>query len=482
MGEKWTDCGQKTDKTWVVLTKSGQLFFDVRLSLYIEPINHLFMEHNEFSDANKTRSVVKSNRIIEAKYRLNVREQKFILYMVSLIKTDDVDFKFYRVKISEFEKILNVEGKKWGSIYQTVKDIILNLNEKPLIIAKEDGKKQQIINWIASAEIEAGAGVIEFEFSEKLKPYLLQLKSHFTRYNLDNVLQLKSGFSIRMYELLKSHQFQGRVEYELEELKVLLGVDDKYVDYTDFKKRVLKTAQSELKDKSDLQFVFKEKRVNRKIHSIQFSISDNAEARRTKDAETDKATVNTTTEGGGEMQQVQEKLIVELSPIVVSKFGVSLKVFMALVEKHTEGAIQTAIHVTEKAILTGKVTNAAGFFVEALRNGFQDVEAQQRKSEAEKATAQKAKVEALKIAEQETETQRKQANQAHFDHQKAIFERLIEEDATFWTELEARIKTDFLLKDNYDFSKNVFENMQKPMLAGGLMSIATQLRKKAFSV
>lgn len=235
------------------------------------------MENFELFDQTKGLSVVKSNRIIEAKYRLNVREQKFILYMVSLIKPDDEDFKFYRVKINEFEKILNLEGKKWGSIYQVVKDIVLNLNDKPLIIAKDGGRKQQIINWIASAEIEMGTGIIEFEFSEKLKPYLLQLKSHFTKYNLDNILQLKSGFSIRMYELLKSHQFQGKVEYDLEELKTLLGVDDKYDEYTDFKKRVLKTAQIELKNKSDIYFVFKEKRLNRKINSIFFTIFENTE-------------------------------------------------------------------------------------------------------------------------------------------------------------------------------------------------------------
>lgn len=226
------------------------------------------------SESNKIRSVIKSNRIIEAKYRLNIREQKFMLYMVSLIEPDDKDFKFYRVKISEFEKILNLEGKKWGNIYQVVKDIVFSLNEKPLLITKEDGKKQ-IINWVASAEIEQGSGIVEFELSEKLKPYLLQLKSHFTKYNLENILKLKSGFSIRMYELLKSQQFKGKAEYDLEQLKVLLGIDDKYEEYTDFKKRVLKTAQEELKAKSDIYFEFKETRVNRRIHSILFSIFEN---------------------------------------------------------------------------------------------------------------------------------------------------------------------------------------------------------------
>jgi hypothetical protein len=225
-------------------------------------------------DLDRLLVVRKSNKIVEAKYRLNLREQKFILYMVSMLDTRDSDFRYQRVKISDFESVLNLDGKKWGSIYQVVKEITESLNDKPLTISKEDGKKL-IINWIASAEIEPGSGVIEFEFSDKLKPYLLQLREHFTQYELKNILQLKSSFSIRMYEILKAHEYQRKVTFEVEELKQLLGVDDKYDVYYDFKKRVLNTAQKELKEKSDIAFKFKEKRQERKIHSIFFEILKN---------------------------------------------------------------------------------------------------------------------------------------------------------------------------------------------------------------
>jgi plasmid replication initiation protein len=222
----------------------------------------------------KELSVVKSNEIIEARYRLDVLEQKFILYLVSLINPEDTDFKNLKVKVADFERVMNVGGSKWGNIYTVVREIILSLNEKPLQIVKEDGTKL-IINWISSAEIKPRTGIIHFEFSERLKPYLLQLKSRFTLYKLNNILRLNSAYSIRMYEFLKSYQYKGGVYYSVDDLKLLLGVSDKYDDYRDFKKRVLNTAQQELAKKSDICFDYKEQRDRRKIVALDFKVYEN---------------------------------------------------------------------------------------------------------------------------------------------------------------------------------------------------------------
>jgi plasmid replication initiation protein len=223
---------------------------------------------------DKELSVIKSNEIIEARYRLDVLEQKFILYMVSLINPEDTDFKHLNVKVADFEQVMNVNGSKWGNIYTAVREIIMGLNEKPLQIVKDDGTKV-IINWISSAEIKPRTGVINFEFSERLKPYLLQLKSRFTHYKLNNILRLNSAYSIRMYEFLKSHQYKGGVSYGVEELKTILGVSDKYDDYRDFKKRVLNTAQQELTLKSDICFDYTEERENRRIVRLDFKVYEN---------------------------------------------------------------------------------------------------------------------------------------------------------------------------------------------------------------
>lgn len=219
-------------------------------------------------------AVVKSNRIIEAKYKLGTRAQKFILLMVSMIEVKDKEFKYQTIKIKDIESILNVDGKKWGGIYQEIKDIIYSLNNRPLKIQNDDGS-MLIVNWIASAEIRKGKGIIEFEFSEKLKPYLLQLKSHFTKFKFHNILKLRSSFAIRLYELMKAHQFLGKVSYTLVELKEILGIEGKYSAYYDFKRRILVPAQNELKEFSDVYFEFEERKQGRSVHMLVFQVLEN---------------------------------------------------------------------------------------------------------------------------------------------------------------------------------------------------------------
>ncbi len=429
------------------------------------------MENIELFDQNKGLSVIKSNRIIEAKYRLNVREQKFILYMVSLIKHDEEDFKFYRVKINEFEKILNLEGKKWGSIYQVVKDIVLNLNDKPLIIAKDGGRKQQIINWIASAEIEMGTGIIEFEFSEKLKPYLLQLKSHFTKYNLDNILQLKSGFSIRMYELLKSHQFQGKVEYDLEELKMLLGVDDKYDEYTDFKKRVLKTAQIELKNKSDIYFTFKEKRLNRRIHSLFFTIFENTELKEQQAKSPNKKT-KTASKGVKPEEKVStdDPLIMRIIEIGFTKAKakeISALGFDNIKDTQTQKRVKSRFldpklwfnerfQFFEAEMKKGNISNGQGFFLKTLQDNYTnpDIEKQQ-KTELIK---QKNKEREQKKANLEVEL--KTLGETVWTEKMAIAVDLLKRRETLLDELTDGNGT-LLFKGNFDKTLSIVDNLTK---------------------
>lgn len=47
--------------------------------------------------------------------------------------------------------------------------------------------------------------ILEFfkKLNDDLKPFLLQLKEHYTQYTLDNIMAMKSTYSIRIFELLQ---------------------------------------------------------------------------------------------------------------------------------------------------------------------------------------------------------------------------------------------------------------------------------------
>lgn len=352
-------------------------------------------------------SVVKSNRIIEAKYRLNARAQKFILFMASMVNPHNEELKYLRVKIKDIEPIFNTEQKKWGSIYQIVKDIILSLNNHPLKITQSDGTNL-IINWIASAEIRQGSGMVEFEFSEKLRPYLLQLKSHFTKYKLQNILQLRSGFSIRLYELLKARQFIGKAEYELQELKDILGLNGKYAVYYDFKRRVILTAQKELAAYSDIWFEFKERREGRKVKYLTFYIHENVDVVQ-KMEETE------------DLPKIESPLVRELVKLGFSHLK-ALELyqlgFEVLVDDRIKSAVRDAyesaeVFFKEKLEMTlyehkrGKVHSPTGFFLKAIQEDYQSADFKNAQKQTERKQQEQASQALKNQYSQLYETQRK---------------------------------------------------------------------------
>ncbi|MBY0757197.1 RepB family plasmid replication initiator protein [Clostridium sardiniense] len=219
---------------------------------------------------NKNNLVSKSNELIKARYNLNLQEQKLILTLASLVQPDDSEFKTYSFSVKEFMDLLNIKDK---STYKNLDKVIKSLMEKTFII-KKDYNKFIRISWLSSSEYSNGT--VELEFSGKLKPYLLKLKSNYTSYKLEYALKLRSCYSLRMYENLQSNIFKKSFIINIDELKSILEADSKtYNTYGVFKQKILLKAQKELKEKTDIEFEFEEIKTGRKVTALKFYIKEN---------------------------------------------------------------------------------------------------------------------------------------------------------------------------------------------------------------
>jgi plasmid replication initiation protein len=219
---------------------------------------------------DKNYIVTKSNDLINAKYTLSVEEQRIILVLASMVQPDDIEFKLYRFKIKDFLNLINVKDKKK---YSEIPKITRKLVDKSLEI--KYGNKILQTSWLSSVEYETGLGYVELEFSPKLKPFLLGLKEFYTTYKLDNVLDLKSKYSIRMYEILKSCQFKKAISLAVPELKTLLGIDKKYSRFYDIKTKIIDRVKKELYQKTDIFFEYDEIKESRITVKINFYIYSN---------------------------------------------------------------------------------------------------------------------------------------------------------------------------------------------------------------
>lgn len=238
----------------------------------------------------KTKKVAAiANQFIQhARYKLTPREQKLILYMATLLRPEDSDFETYLVPVSEIEYILKSdETKKHGSFYERLDDLLDSITDKKITFPTDftvDGHRLRgHINWVAGAVPkydENGILCVEFGFSPQMKPFLLGLKERFTRFEFLEVAKMKSGFSIRIYQMCKAYYFEnirhGRNVFaaSIKEFKSRLGISDKYPDFRNFRRKVLDVAREEINEKTHLRIDYDFIKKGRNITDLRIVINE----------------------------------------------------------------------------------------------------------------------------------------------------------------------------------------------------------------
>ena len=220
--------------------------------------------------------VVKGNDLIQRnRFELSLMEQKTVAYICSMIKPIDSGFQSeYEFKIRDYCKICDIDYDN-GANYAYVKETLKKLRDRSMWMTLEDGS-ETVVGWLDRVTTNKKSGLAHIRIDDRLIPYLFDLKQQFTQYQLYNILAMKSAFSVRIYELMKSYSFRHTIIFELNELKELLMVEHvkSYVNYKDFRVKVLEKAQTEINELTDINIEFEPIKTGRKVTSIKFIIEE----------------------------------------------------------------------------------------------------------------------------------------------------------------------------------------------------------------
>lgn len=225
--------------------------------------------------------VTKSNDIVQrSRYELSVPEQKTIAYICSMIKprtalerANHSDFILeYEFSIREYCKICGIDYDS-GKNYSDIKNLLKGLISKVMWLTLEDGS-ETTVNWVNKVWCNKGSGKCKVRLDEDMVPYLFDLKERFVSYGLYSILGMKSQYSIRLYELLKSYLYQKSKTFDIEELKTLLMVANvkSYSRFPDFRRKVLEIAIKEINDLTDIWVDLMPITKGRKVIQLQFDM------------------------------------------------------------------------------------------------------------------------------------------------------------------------------------------------------------------
>lgn len=214
--------------------------------------------------------VVKSNDLIQkSRFQLSLQEQKIILYMISKIKPEDMELKEYTFEVREFCKVCGLETNS-GANYKYIKQTLKALRDRSIWITLDNGSETTLA-WIDKVTMNKQSGAVIIKIDEMMKPYLLQLQERFTQYELIYTLAMHSQYSIRLYELLKSYEYQHRKIFNIDDLKRILSAEN-YTRFPDFKRYVLDISMREINNLSDLNITYEIIKEGRRYAKLDFSI------------------------------------------------------------------------------------------------------------------------------------------------------------------------------------------------------------------
>lgn len=241
----------------------------------------------------RKRKVVTSNYLTRNQIVLSARERKIVTYLISRIKPGDDKNTRYSFQIREFCEVCGID---YLNNVSGVKDAIRRLANKSEWVRTTEQrngktvKAELLFRWMESVEFVPDSGIVEFNFPRNMGDQLYELRKNFTEFQLISVLGMKNKYSIHFYQYLVSFKSVGKVEMTLEELREVLQLGDKYRNYKDLNKFVLKTVIKEINFFSDIEVeIQKISEAGKTVSSLVFFINKNEE-----NLESDFTTVNYT--------------------------------------------------------------------------------------------------------------------------------------------------------------------------------------------
>ena len=213
--------------------------------------------------SSKTVKVFKNKKLNTANFgNFTHNDYQVFLHLVSKIGGVDEFGKYlqpeqlqreHTLTAKEFSKVFDTDIHH---SYRVLKKAVDRLMKTDIKVERIDLKELWRINICSMAKYNKNEGYITIEFTDRIMPYLAQVKQKFVLYNLKEIANFSSLYTTRLYELIQEFKETGWVLKSIDQLREIFAVGNKFKPYNDLKKRTFAHGCQEINDQYDMEVRF----------------------------------------------------------------------------------------------------------------------------------------------------------------------------------------------------------------------------------
>ncbi len=196
-------------------------------------------------------NVVMANRmVLYTASNLSLDEIKLLRCLIMQVEVDDKEFYEFKIPANDFANVLGIDKK---DLYKRLDVMTTHIMQEVIRIADDKKERYKKFNWVDTCEY--AEGIMTIKLHDNLKPFLLDLKASFTKYELAEIIKLNSIYGIRLYEIIRSYMddynlpyadHKSEISISMEVLRKATSTETKFTRHYDFKKKVIDVAVKEI--------------------------------------------------------------------------------------------------------------------------------------------------------------------------------------------------------------------------------------------
>lgn len=175
--------------------------------------------------------------------------------------------RIYVLTAKEFSTVFNTNI---SNSYKALKKAVDRLMKIDIKVEKHELKEIWKINICSMAKYNKEKGSVTIEFTDRIMPYLVQVREKFILYNLKEISNFNSLYTTRLYELLQEFKQTGWMLISVDKLRESFATGNKFKSYKDFKKYTFGHACLEINDNYNMDLRFEEIKEGRKVVVVKF--------------------------------------------------------------------------------------------------------------------------------------------------------------------------------------------------------------------